>query len=139
LLSVSNYEEGIEIDAPDGDSPIQTLFKSMEVVTAGDVEHFGFQHVDVTMTTAINIATILGLVVFDEWLFGAPLRDEQTDDLIDETLRQTVHGMAHRPPPSRPAAQPNSRATGAPHAARVTRRKSGSRSVRSGEASSGHR
>lgn len=99
LLSVSTYDGEVDLSADDGSrSPIEPLFRPMEAVTAGDVEHYGFKNVDITLTTAIGMATLLGLVAFDDWLFGGHLESDRVDDLMDETLRQLAHGLAHRPP-----------------------------------------
>ncbi|MWA03190.1 TetR family transcriptional regulator [Actinomadura sp. LD22] len=103
LLTVSSFAEDPDLRMDEASaSPIAPVFSSLIGVTEGDVEHYGFANVDVRLTTAISVATLLGLVAFDEWLFDEPLDDERLAALERETLMQLAHGLAHRPP-SQPA------------------------------------
>jgi AcrR family transcriptional regulator len=96
LLSATSYQE--DVGADDARSQlIQPVFGSLATVTARDVEHYGFGNVDVRLTTAVAMGTLLGLVTFDEWLFEEPLDASELAALQRETLLHLAHGLAHRP------------------------------------------
>src|SRR5690606_31554679 len=56
LLSADTFDTEEKDTSP---SPLQPIFAPLERVTGGDVDHYGFQHVDVELTTAICVGSLL--------------------------------------------------------------------------------
>ena len=66
----------------------------------GESEFFGFSGLDVPVTTRVAFSMVIGMAVFDEWMFPAGKRHPSEARVIEEMVAVLIHGVAHRPPPA---------------------------------------
>ena len=99
LLSVTAFDSSVNWDDPDGSerSPVRDIFAPLEQIVTREADFHDLRNLDIGATSAISLATILGIVVFEDWLFDKPLSKKQTQALRREALQQLAFGMTSRP------------------------------------------
>lgn len=94
MMSAGDYDTEVDVKALGKPGIITPLFASLEAVTLKDASRHGMTGVDVRMTTAISMATLLGMVVFDEWIFGKRLDELDFMSIVDATWRHLSFGSS---------------------------------------------
>lgn len=96
LLTANAYEVGVAADVTTRESALSAMLDRLTKVVAQEAAHFGYLGIDIPVTIRAAFAMVMGVAVFDDWLFPAGRRRPSEARIINEMVTFFLHGIVHR-------------------------------------------
>jgi AcrR family transcriptional regulator len=97
-LAAHAFEDDVAKDVGGTDSSLAQMLEQVEDIVHQEADYFGFRGLDIPVTTRVAFAMVMGMAVFNEWLFPPGKRKPSEARVIEEMTAFLVHGVGHRPP-----------------------------------------
>jgi AcrR family transcriptional regulator len=95
-MAAHAFESGPAGDMAAASSPIGDLLDRLEGVVRHEAQFFGYDGLDVPVTTRVVFSMVMGMAVFDEWMFPPGARHPTEKRMIDEMVAFMLDGVGHR-------------------------------------------